>query len=73
MTDYEVWGPDDDGQNALLDRRSGPVPKPGDTVEVRGKERVVKRVTEHHGPNGTTKRVQVGPEDEGDPMPIAVS
>lgn len=70
MQVYEIWGPGDDELEICLGSRSGPVPKRGDTIDVNGKERTVKRVTDHHGAKGTTKRVHVGPEDEGGPMPV---
>lgn len=72
MSNYEIWGPDSEGDIDLLGHGAGPVPKSGDTIEVAGKDRAVKRVGDHHGPAGTTKRVYVGPEDEGDPLPVII-
>lgn len=69
MADYEVWGPDEDGDDNRLDVRSGELPSVGDTIEVDGKVRKVKRLSKHHSGGTAVDRVHVGQYGEGEPLP----
>ena len=72
MINYEIWGPNQDGEEIRLGEESGEVPSVDDTIEIDGKTRKVKSVKSHHSNGDTVRRVYVGQSGYEEPMPIAV-
>ena len=71
MNEYEIWGPNDDGDETLLDSRTGELPAVGDDIEVADRSRTVEKVSKLHQADGTSVwKVSVGQYDDGEPMPI---